>query len=202
MAWKDTMPTVLDAQEPATQELGGNSRFTPAATHTSWIMKGGTPVEIRPIQPEDEQRMIQFHKGLSERSVYMRYFESLSFDARTAHARLARICFVDPERETVLIALCSDSQSADPKIVAVARLSKLTIPRNAEVALLVLDEFQGRGLGTELLRRLLETARGQKITQIQGEMLRDNVAMQKVLKKLGFRFRLLDSRSVRAALTL
>jgi len=165
-------------------------------------MKGGTPVEIRPIQPDDEQRMIQFHKGLSERSVYMRYFETLSFGTRTAHARLARICLVDPECEDVRIALCRDSQSADPKIVGVARLSKLGTPGNAQVALLVLDEFQGRGLGTELLRQLIQGARDQKIVQIQAEMLRDNIVIQKVLRKLGFRLRLLDPRSVRAVLTL
>src|SRR5262245_33908866 len=103
VAWKNEMPTALDAQEPAIQKLAGNCRFAPARMHSSWIMKGGTPVEIRPIQPDDEQRMIQFHKGLSERSVYMRYFETLSFGTRTAHARLARICLVDPECEDVRI---------------------------------------------------------------------------------------------------
>jgi hypothetical protein len=55
-----------------------------------WTTKDNAQVEIRPIHPEDEQRMIEFHKGLSERSVYMRYLESLSLGARTAHGRLAR----------------------------------------------------------------------------------------------------------------
>lgn len=196
------MPIALGAQGPAIQELAGSGRFAPTPICSSWVMKGGTPVEIRPIQPDDEQRMIQFHKGLSERSVYMRYFETLSFGARTARARLERICLVNPEREIVRIALCRDSKSADSRIVGVGRLSKLATPGNAEVALLVSDEFQGRGLGTELLRQLIQGARDQKIVQIQAEMLRDNMAIQKVLRKLGFRLRLLDPRSVRALLTL
>src|SRR5215471_423845 len=86
-----------------------------------WTMKDGARVEIRPIQPKDEERMVAFHKGLSERSVYMRYFESLSFSLRTAHARLARICFADPERQVVLVALIVDRQTSDQKIVAVGR---------------------------------------------------------------------------------
>src|SRR5215470_7226048 len=106
-----------------------------------WTMKGGMQVEIRPIQPSDEQRMVRFHKGLSERSVYMRYFKSLSFAARTAHPRLAQICFADPERQTVLVALDRDSESDEQRIMAVGRLSKLSDPSKAEVALLVLDEF-------------------------------------------------------------
>ena len=167
-----------------------------------WTTKDGTKVEIRPISRDDEQCMIEFHKGLSERSVYMRYFETLSLAVRTAHTRLARICFADPTRDTVLIALSLDEQSGEQKILAVGRLSKLSDPSNAEVALLVVDEFQGRGLGTELLRRLIQSAREQKITRIEAEMLRDNTDIQRVLKKFGFRLRLIDPRSVRAVLTL
>jgi acetyltransferase len=177
------------------------SDFEPVCHPPLWTMKNGAKAEIRLIHPDDEQRMIRFHKGLSERSVYMRYFESLSLAARTAHTRLARICFADPEHETVLIALCSDVRG-EQNIVAVARLTKLFDPSKAEIALLVQDEFQGLGLGTELLRRLIQVARNQKMTQVQGEMLRDNTSIQRVLKKFGFRQRLIDARSVRAVLSL
>ena len=167
-----------------------------------WRMKNGATVEIRPICPDDEERMIKFHKGLSERSVYMRYFESLSLTVRTAHSRLARICFADPLRETVLVALALDARSGEQKISAVGRLNKLSDPTKAEVALLVADEFQGFGLGSELLRQLVRAARDQKIVHIEAEMLRDNTAIQRVLKKSGFHLRLIDPHSVRAALSL
>lgn len=166
-----------------------------------WKMKNGVTVEIRPILPDDEGRMTRFHKGLSERSVYMRYFESLSLAMRTAHARLERICFADPRQETVLVALALDPRTGERKILAVGRLNKLSHPATAEVALLVADEFQSLGLGSELLRQLIQTARAGGITKIEAEMLRDNTAIQRVLKKLGFHLRLIDPRSVRAVLS-
>jgi acetyltransferase len=167
-----------------------------------WSVKDGAQVEIRLIQPGDEEKMIKFHKGLSERSVYMRYFESLSLSFRTAHPRLARICFADPEHQIVLVALSAGTQCNDKKIVAVGRLSKSPEPNRADVALLVVDEFQRRGLGSELLRHLVQMARDHRITRIEAEMLRDNTAIQRVLRKSGFRLRLIDPRSVRAVLTL
>lgn len=173
-----------------------------ARPSTVWIMRDGVEVEIRPICPDDEERMIKFHQGLSERSVYMRYFESLSLAARTAHSRLSRICFTDPALETVLVVLARERNSEEQKILAVGRLSKLSDPTKAEVALLVADEFQGRGLGSELVRRLIQAAKEQGITRIEAEMLRDNTSIQRVLKKSGFGLRLIDPRSVKAVLSL
>lgn len=193
------MMTAVAAKTDKRQSVCG---FEPTSNSGCWTMKDGTRVDIRPICTDDEARMMQFHKGLSERSVYMRYFESLSFTMRTAHARLARICFADPEREIVLVAVSAAPQTSQQKILAVGRLSRLFDPGRAETALLVLDDFQGLGLGTELLRRLIQWAREQNITRVEGEMLRDNTAMQRVLRRLGFRLRLLDPRTVRAVLEL
>jgi len=166
-------------------------------------MKGGTQVVIRPISPDDEPLMVRFHGALSDRTVYLRYFCSLSLTARTAHERLVRICFANPERETVLVATHVDSQTREDNIFAVGRLNKLLPKNEAELAVLVTDEYQGRGLGTELLRRLIQVAREQKLNRIVAEMLRDNIVMQTVLKKLGCRLRLFDDpRSVRAVLEL
>src|SRR5439155_18095545 len=60
----------------------------PAQYVWEWKMKDGTPVTIRPIRPEDEPLMVQFHRTLSERSVYLRYFCSLSLSTRVEHERL------------------------------------------------------------------------------------------------------------------
>ncbi len=156
----------------------------------------GTKIEIRPIQPDDEGRMVRFHQGLSERSVYMRYFETLSLSTRTAHPRLSRICFVDPEHEIVLVALSSD------EVVGVGRLSKTGNANKAELAVIVTDKFQGRGIGKDLIRGLFERAREQGIMQIEAEILRDNTQMQRVLKTCGFRLQLVDARTVRALCNL
>jgi len=166
-------------------------------------MKDGTEVEIRPIRPQDEPLMVQFHSVLSDRTVYLRYFCSLSLAARTAHERLVRICFVDPETETVLVAARRNPQTGEESILAVGRLNRLPGKNEAEVAILVSDEFQGHGLGSELMRRLILIARDEKRARIVGEMLRDNIAMQVMIKKHSFRLRLLDDpQYVRAVLKL
>jgi acetyltransferase len=166
-------------------------------------MKDGTQVTIRPIRAEDEPAMVKFHGTLSDRTVYLRYFCSLSLASRTAHERLVRICFSDYERETVLVAEHRDSQTGELHILGVGRLNKLQADKEAEVAVLVSDQYQHRGLGTELLRRIINVARDEKLSRIMAKMLRDNLAIQAVFKRLGFRLRLLgDPTSVQAILDL
>jgi acetyltransferase len=168
-----------------------------------WTMRDGTQVAIRSIRPDDEPLMIAFHEGLSGRSVYMRYFESLSFKARTAHERLSRICFADPRQEIVLVAVHTDPNTGAERILAVGRLSKFSDGKTAEIAVLVSDDYQGNGLGTELMKRLVQAAVSHGIHRITAEMLRDNTLMQSLAKKLGFRlYQLKDPRSVRAAMDL
>src|SRR5204863_8477993 len=127
---------------------------------------------VRPIRPDDEQLMVRFHRDLSDRTVYLRYFCSLSLAARTAHERLVRICFANPECETVLVVTHTDSKSHEEKIFAVGRLNKLLPKNEAELAVLVTDEYQGRGIGTQLLSRLIQVAREQRLDRIVAEMLR------------------------------
>lgn len=184
------------------RQVENTSSSDPALISTSRIMKDGALIEIRPIRSDDEQRMIKFHRRLSERSVYMRYFKSLSLAERITHTRLVQICFADISRHIVLVALHLDTQSSEQKIVAVGRLNRLVDPSHAEVALLVVDDFQRSGIDTHLLRRLIQAAHDQKITRIEAEMLRDNTAIQRVLKEFGFHLQLGDPRSVRAVLNL
>jgi acetyltransferase len=141
---------------------------------------------IRPIRPEDEPLMARFHETLSDRSVHFRYFHMIGLSERVAHERLSRICFVDYDREMVLAVERKESDGV-PEIVAVGRLTKLHGGGVAEFALVVSDRFQGQGLGTELLRRLLDVARDEGIGRVVGYILPENGAMQGVCKKLGFR---------------
>lgn len=129
--------------------------------------------------------MIAFHKMLSDRTVYLRYFSSLSLDRRITHERLLRICTADYEREMVLVAELRNSPQGR-SIIAVGRLNKLQSGGEAEVAVLVSDRFQGLGLGTELLCRLVQIARDKRVTCIEAETLHDNITIQALVKKLGF----------------
>jgi len=168
-----------------------------------WTMRDGNQVTIRPIRPEDEPLMVKLHETLSDRSVYLRYFCSLSLSRRVAHERLLKICFGDYDREMALVAERIDPVTQERRIIGVGRLSKLHGKNEAEVAVLVSDQYQKLGLGNELLRRVVEVARDEKLSQVSAEMLTDNLAMQIIMKRLGFRVRTEeDMTSVRAFLDL
>jgi len=175
----------------------------PANYVSTWTIKNGTEVTIRPIRSEDEPLMVKFHQTLSDRSVYLRYFCSLSLSRRVAHERLVRICFGNHDREMVLVAQRTDPGTRDREIIAVGRMNKLRAGNEAEVAVLVSDQYQKLGLGHELLRRVVEIAREEKLRRVSAEILPDNLAMQIIMKRLGFCVRRTkDLRWVRAVLDL
>jgi acetyltransferase len=146
-------------------------------------MKDGTDVLIRPIRPEDEPMMVKFHATLSERSVYLRYFHLMNLSQRVAHERLTRICFIDYDREMALVA---ERQGG---IVGVARLTRILGSNDAEVAVLVSDQFHGRGLGKELLARLVIVGGDEKLGVLKADILPDNRDVMRVCEKLGFTLR-------------
>ena len=153
---------------------------------TPWIMKDGEPVTLRPIRPEDEPMIVEFHKTLSDRSVHLRYFGQLKLSQRIAHERLIRICFNDYDRE---IALVVDHQRPDGvhEILGVGRLSKLHGLNEAEFAIVISDDCQGRGLGTQLLKLLVEIGRQEKLKRIIAHILSDNIEMMQVSREIGFK---------------
>lgn len=160
-------------------------RAYPAQYVGRWTMKDGEEVTIRPIRPEDEPMMIEFHKKLSERTVYLRYFQPLKLSQRTAHERLTRICFIDYNREMALV-VERKNDYGNPEIIAVGRMSKLHGRNEAELAGLVMDEFQGKGLGSELYRRLIQIAKDEKLHRLHSDMLGENNEMRAVCSRLGF----------------
>ena len=90
-----------------------------------WRMKDGTAVTIRPIRPEDEPLMVHFHTTLSERSVYLRYFCSLSLSARVEHERLVRICFGSYDRGFALVADRKNPETGQHEVLGVGRFSAI-----------------------------------------------------------------------------
>jgi len=167
-----------------------------------WQLKDGTAVTIRPIRPEDEPLMVKFHATLSERSVYLRYFCSLSLSTRVEHERLVRICFGSYDRGFALVAEHKNPSSGENEILGVGRFTAIT-RTEAEAAVLVADRWQGRGLGTELLAGVAQVARAEGFKRISGEILRDNLATQAIFRKTGFQVRATeDPSSVVASIEL
>jgi acetyltransferase len=165
-------------------------------------MTDGTEVLIRPIRPEDEPGIAEFHKQLSERSVRLRYFQPLQLGQRTAHERLVRVCFGDYDRELALI-VERRLPAGTSEVLAVGRLSKIPGQTGSEFAILISDAWQHRGLGTELLRRLIQIGKDEKVSSITADILPDNADMRRVCEKVGFRLKYQPGDSVvRAVLPL
>lgn len=158
----------------------------PAQYVRPFVAKEGLPLTIRPIRPEDEPLMVKFHRTLSESTVYMRYFHMLSLGQRVSHERLIRLCFIDYDRDMALVAVYQDPSTRDESILGVASLTKIHGVNEAEAALAVADAFQRRGVGTELLRRLIEAGHDERLDRITADVLGENYAMQRVCEKLGF----------------
>jgi acetyltransferase len=151
-----------------------------------WKMKDGSSIVIRPIRPEDEPLLVKFHEGLSERSVYLRYFSPLKLSQRIAHDRLVRICFNDYDREIALVADYTNPKTGQTEILGVGRLSRLHGLDRAEFAVVVTDQWQNKGLGAELTSRLVQIARDEKLGGLIAYTLNENQDMQNMCKKLGF----------------
>jgi acetyltransferase len=146
----------------------------------------GTEFTIRPIRPEDEPLMVRFHETLSERTVQLRYFTPLSLRQRIDHERLTRIVFIDYDREMVLVAERQNPKSGEYEIAAVGRLTKSHSMSEGEFGAMVSDKYQGMGLGRELMRRLIEIGRIEKLALITGHISADNKQMINLATTMGF----------------
>jgi acetyltransferase len=195
----DARVVVHDSSVQAAQLPRATIRPYPIQYTWEWRLKDGTPVTIRPIRPEDEPLMVQFHTTLSERSVYLRYFCSLSLSTRVEHERLVRICFGSYDRGFALVADRKNPETGQHEVLGVGRFSAIN-RTEAEAAVLVSDRWQGRGLGTELLASVARAAREEKFQRLSGEILRDNLATQAIFKKVGFKLRSMDDPSSVSAL--
>jgi len=150
-----------------------------------WTTQSNIDVFIRPIRPEDEPLMVDFNNTLSPHSIYLRYFHSVSPAHLIAHEQLTRLCFIDYDREMVLVAE-RQNEAGEREILALGQLTKINGTNDAEFAILVNDQYQRTGLGTELLRRLLEFARSEGIERVVAEILPENEGMKRVSRNLGF----------------
>ncbi len=185
--------TALDARvvlhDPKTHERDLPKlaiRPYPTRYVTDWKLKDGTQVKIRPIRPEDEPLMVEFHRTLSETTVNQRYMGMLQLEERIAHERLTRICFTDYDCEIPLVV---DYKRPDGfhEILGVGRLNKVHGLDEAIFAILISDPWQNKGLGTQLLQLLVRLGLQEKLSRITGHMLADNEGMKRICERVGFK---------------
>lgn len=173
-------PAVPDGALPRT-----TIRPYPSQYSGTWTARDGTELAIRPVRPEDELLMRHFHTELSEKSTYLRYAGPRRLADLISHEKLARLCYIDYAHEMALVALRTDADG-EQTLVGVGQLVMAHERNEAEFALLISDSFHGKGLGTELLRRLVAIGREERVGRIVGHILADNRPMLDVSRRLGF----------------
>lgn len=194
---------VLHDPEMSEDELPRTAiRPYPAQYSGPFTLQSQEEVYIRPIRPEDEPLMASFNRTLSPYSIYLRYFHPVSPAQLMSHEQLAMLCFIDYDREMALVAERRDDRGR-VQIVGMGQLTKLQGTNDGEFAILISDQYQRTGLGTELLRRLIQIGRDEKLDRIVAEILPENEGMRRICQKLGFSFsRVPGSNAIFAELSL
>jgi len=141
------------------------------------LLADGGSACVRAVTPRDAARVAAFHRALSLETVHFRYFSGL---VRLPPAILERFTRVDFARDMVLVAEVGE------RVIALASYHRGAAPDAAEVAFVVADEYQGRGLGTLLLEELAELARERGVTRFTADTLAGNRAMLRVFADAGF----------------
>lgn len=159
----------------------------PYPTQYIWheTLKDGLKCVFRPVRPEDEPLVVEFHKLLSEETIYRRYFFQHKLSRRTSHERLRRTCFLDFDREIALAAVLKQPDGTDA-IAAVGRLARNRPGDSAEVAMVVADPYQSVGIGTTMLKHLVDIGRAEGVRKLEGTMLPGNLHMQHLFGKFDF----------------
>ena len=145
---------------------------------TTTLLVDGTPLRIRRIRPEDTPALQTMHRGLSERTVYQRFFAVLP---ELSPEQADRFTHVDGAQRFALVA-----EAPDGALVAVGRYDRLPPDlHQAEVAVVVADAYQHHGLGTALVVMLTAHARSVGVTEFVADVLSTNYAMHRAFKDAG-----------------
>lgn len=164
---------------PDTPDTPANPPEPPQQWYGDVLAADGGVVRVRPIMPADAEALAAFHTGLSDRTRYLRYFGPYP---KISPKDMYRTTHVDYHDRVGLVALLGDA------IIGVARYELLDRPgpRAAEVAFVVADEHQGRGLGSVLLEHLAGAAAENEVVAFVAEVLAENEAMITVFRDAGY----------------
>jgi acetyltransferase len=153
----------------------------PSQLVSQWQLSDGTDVNIRPIRPEDAELVQRFVHDLSQESKYFRFMNSIQ---ELTENMLVRFTQIDYSREMALIAVAGEEGSE--RELGVARYATNPDGESCEFALVVADDMTGKGLGQKLMVALMEAARANRLSVIEGEVLSINHKMLKLMSRLGF----------------
>jgi len=146
------------------------------------ILADGTNLLIRPIKPEDEEKHFAFFHSLSWQTNYYRFF---SYRKKLSHEQITRFTQIDYDREMAIIALVEEN--GKEKTIGVNRLAYYPQEDRYEFALVVTDDWQGKGVGKILMEKLLYIARDRGVKTIYGNILAENSRMAQFCRRFGFK---------------
>ena len=155
----------------------------PTELETSWQLPDGTDICLRPIRPEDAEIEQDFVQNLSPESKYFRFMQSME---KLTPLMLARFTQIDYDREMALVGVINE-HTPEARILGVARYVSNPDKQSCEFALTVADDWQKRGIGRQLMQRLMTVARDRGIEIMEGEVLSNNSKMLRLCERLGFR---------------
>ena len=151
-----------------------------AAYPRSWeadvVLKDGGTCHLRPIRPDDADRLRRFHARLSPETVYFRFFAPYP---QLTDRDVVRFTTVDHNDRAALVATIGD------EIIGVVRYDRIE-PHLAEVAFVIRDDHQGRGLGTVFLEHIAEAAQERGVHRFVAEVLPENTRMLEVFRQAGY----------------
>jgi acyl-CoA synthetase (NDP forming)/RimJ/RimL family protein N-acetyltransferase len=140
------------------------------------VLRDGRAAHLRPITPDDAEALVAFYARVSDQSKYYRFFAPYP---TLSERDVARFTQVDHDRRVALVV------TLGPQLIAVGRYDAIS-PVLAEVAFLVEDAHQGRGLGQLLLEHLAQAGRERGLSRFVAEVLPDNVPMSRVFREMGY----------------
>lgn len=158
-----------------------NAPIYPRELESVTQARDGTPIQIRPIKPTDEALLHDMFYRFSRETVYQRFFAIRNY---MLHSSLQTFCNIDYAHDMTLVAVRRMGESELIVGMALYALNKKT--GFAEAAFVVSDEYQDRGIGTLLLRKLTQIALGRGVKGWTADVLANNLRMLRVFEKCGF----------------
>jgi acetyltransferase len=147
---------------------------------THWQLGDGTDVLLRPVRPEDEPLEHEMLTTLSKKTLKERFFQPIT---QITHEMHVRMCNIDYEREMAIVAEIKEGNRK--RIIGTGRLIIEPDLKKAEFAVLVHDEFQGKGLGYKLVDTVIGIGHEKGVEEVYGLVLSENTGMLQMCRKLG-----------------
>ncbi|MFL9826896.1 GNAT family N-acetyltransferase [Rhodoplanes sp. SY1] len=138
------------------------------------------PVLLRPVRPEDEHLYLDFFKHVSEHDLRLRFFAPVK---EFSHTFIARMTQIDYARAMAFVAI----EERTGEMLGGVRIHSDANYEKGEYAVLVRSDLKGRGLGWVLMQRMIDYARAEGLSEVEGQVLRDNTTMLRMCTDLGFR---------------